>query len=493
LVAALDEASFPDPLPEKPVTGVNADTRRLQPGEIFVALPGNHVDGARFVRDAVRLGAAAIVTQSSDHVDSTVPLVRVSDARTALSRLAATYWNNPSRELRVVGITGTDGKTTTTFLTAAVLEGGGHSTGYVSTVDLKIGRRRLSNPDRTTTPQPPELHRRLREMVDAGNTHAVVESSSHGLRLSRLNDVAYDVAVMTNVTSEHLELHGTVEQYRLDKARLFTMLGRSYDKGVERVGVVNADDPSADLFLRATAGPTLTYGTYRHADVVAQDIRQTPEGIRFKVRHQQAREEVLLPLLGAYNVYNALAAACVGIWKGIPLPSVLRALEGFTGVPGRMQRIDVGQPFGVVVDYAHTADALEKALRTLRPATGGKLIVVFGSAGERDRAKRPALGAVAQAWADYTILTNEDPRGEDELAILREIAAGAEREGGLECRDFALVADRQEAIHAAFERSEAGDIVLLAGKGHETSIELADRSLPWSDADAARVALRSFS
>ncbi len=475
------------------MTGVSSDTRRLQLGEIFVALPGDHVDGARFFRDAEQLGAAAIVTESSNDVDGIIPLVQVRDARVALSRLAATYWNNPSHELRVVGITGTDGKTTTTFLTAAVLEAGGNSTGYVSTVDLKIGRQRLSNPDRTTTPQPPELHRRLREMVDAGNTHAVVESSSHGLRLSRLNDVAYDVAVLTNVTSEHLELHGTVEQYRLDKARLFTMLGRSHDKGTERVGIVNADDPSADLFLRATAGPTLTYGTSRHADLVAQDIQQSLEGIRFKVRHDQHQEELLLPLLGAYNVYNALAAACVGLSHGMSLPAVLRALEGFPGVPGRLQRIEAGQPFGVVVDYAHTADALEKVLRTLRPATRGKLIAVFGSAGERDRAKRPAMGAVAARWADFAVLTNEDPRGEDDVAILQEIAAGAVCEGAAEGRNFALVPNREEAIHTAFQRAEAGDLVLLAGKGHETSIELSDRSLPWSEADTARALLRSLS
>jgi UDP-N-acetylmuramoyl-L-alanyl-D-glutamate--2,6-diaminopimelate ligase len=492
LVASLGQAPPPEAAGVT-VAGVSPDTRGLQPGELYVALPGDHVHGAEYIPQAIERGASAVVTERTVEVAVSVPVIVVPDARKALSRLSAEFWGHPSRELRVVGVTGTDGKTTTTFMTAAVLEAGGFSTGFITTVDVKVGDRQWAHSDRTTTPQPPTLHRLLREMVDAGNTHAVIESSSHGLRLSRLDDVAYDVAVLTNVTSEHLELHGTVEQYRLDKSRLFSMLGRGPEKGSGKVGIVNADDPNADLYLRATAGSTLTYGTSRQADVVAEDVRQTPHGLSFRVRTERHGEALVeLPMLGAYNVYNALAALCVGLTQGVPLDKCREALGALRGVPGRMEQIREGQPFGVVVDYAHTADALSKVLRTLRPSAEGRLMVVFGSAGERDRAKRPAMGAVAAREADFALLTNEDPRGEDEMSILREIAAGAEAAGAREGEGYALVPDRREAIRAAFERARPGDLVLLAGKGHEESIELADRKLPWSDAGVARELLREL-
>ena len=493
LLSQLDPAPDLATIPDATVYGVSEDQRKLRAGELFVALPGAHVDGNTFAPAAAEKGASAIVSEHLPESDLGVPWVRVPDARKALSRLAAAYWGHPSRELRVIGITGTDGKTTTSFMALAVLEAGGLSTGLIGTVDTKVGDRRWSSGEHVTTPQAPELHRLLREMVEAGNTHAIVESSSHGLRLSRLDDVAYDVAVLTNVTSEHLELHGTVEQYRLDKARLFAMLGRSPDKGVPKVGIVNADDPTADLYLRATAGPTLTYGTYRHADIVAEDVRQEPGALRFRLRADgHGEREVRLPMLGAYNVYNGLAALCVGLSQGVSLDQGAGALEGFQGVPGRMEQIRAGQTFGVVVDYAHTADSLSKVLRTLRPTTAGKLIVVFGSAGERDRSKRPEMGAVAARDADFSVLTNEDPRGEDERAILSEIASGAHATGAREGKDYILVPDRREAIRVAFSHARPGDTVLLAGKGHERSIETAAGKLPWSDADVARELLREL-
>ncbi len=468
------------------VAGVSADTRELKGGELFVALPGEHVDGADYIPRAISLGAAAVVTQRPFGGTASIPVIEVPDARTALSRLASEYYGNPSRELRVVGITGTDGKTTTTFLTDAVLSAAGYTTGFITTVDVKIGARQWRSSERVTTPQPPSLHRRLREMVDAGVEYAIVESSSHGLRLSRLDDVAYDVAVMTNVTSEHLELHGSVERYRLDKAKLFSMLGESADKGVGKWGVINADDPNADLFERACAGRTITYGTSRWADVVAQEVQHSMEGLAFRVRTAEDEVDVRLPLLGAYNVYNALAAVSVGLSQGIPLGACSEALRGFGGVPGRMQRIEEGQSFGVVVDYAHTADSLEKVLRTLRQATRGRLIAVFGSAGERNRSKRPEMGGVAARYADFAVLTDEDPRGEDSATILREIAAGAEAAGAREGEQYVCLADRSEAIREALVRARAGDMVLLAGKGHESSIEYADQRLPWNEVEVTR-------
>lgn len=457
---------------------------------MFVALPGDHVDGAGFIPQAVARGAAAIVTEADRAPECAAPVLCVSDARKALSCLAAEFWGHPSRQLRVVGVTGTDGKTTTAFLASAVLEAGGYSTGFITTANVKIGDRQWANTDHTTTPQPPALHRQLREMVDAGVTYAIVESSSHGLRLSRLDDVAYDVAVFTNVTSEHLELHGNVERYRLDKARLFSMLARYPDKGVGKTGIVNADDPYADLYLRATAGDTITYGTNRYADVVAEDVAQLSDGLSFRVRTDAGASRVRLPMIGLFNVYNALAAICVGLSQGVSLEDCQGGLEGFAGVPGRMQRIEEGQPFGVIVDYAHTAEALSKVLRTLRPATGGRLVAVFGSAGERDRTKRSKMGAAAAQYADFSYFTNEDPRGEDEMAILRELAGGAEAEGSREGKRYLCIPDRREAIYEAFRRAKPGDMILLAGKGHESSIQLRERTIPWSDAGVARELLR---
>lgn len=493
LLAELDPPPLIREAGDREVTGVTGDHRELEPGNVFVALPGTHVHGACFIPAAVAKGASAVVTDSLPEDEPGVPVVVMPDTRAAYSRLAAAFWGYPSRELRVVGVTGTDGKTTTTFMATAVLDAAGRSTGFISTVDMKVGNRQWSHTDRTTTPQPAALHRTLREMVEAGNEYAVIESSSHGLRLSRLDDVAYDVAVLTNVTSEHLELHGTVERYRLDKAKLFALLGRSPDKGGGKVGIVNADDPNADLYLRATAGPTLTYGTNRWADVVAESVSQAPDGLRFAVRSERFGDgEIRLPMLGAYNAYNALAALCVGLSQGVPLETCAAGLERFEGVPGRMEQVREGQPFGVVVDYAHTADSLEKVLRTLRPATRGRLHVVFGSAGERDRQKRPEMGAVAARRADMVYITNEDPRGEDEMPILREIAAGAEPEGAREGGRYWLIPDRREAIRAAFARAQPGDLVLLAGKGHERSIETADGKQPWYEAGVAREVLREL-
>lgn len=468
------------------VTGISADTRSMAPGELFVALPGDHTDGAAFAAAAAAGGASAVVTERTDLGTLPVPVVTVPDARRALSRLAASFWDEPSRELRVVGVTGTDGKTTTVFLISAVLEAGGYATGFVSTVDRKVGAVQRPTAGHVTTPQPPALHAALREMVDQGVQYAVVESSSHGLRLARLEDVAYDVAVLTNVTSEHLELHGTVEQYRLDKARLFSMLGRYPDKGVGKTGVVNADDPSADLFIRSTAGAVLTYGTYRHADVVGHHVRQNAASIEMDVATPAGPIHLSLPLVGMYNAYNALAALAVGLSQGVSVEDCRRGLESFQGVPGRMQRIDAGQPFGVIVDYAHTAESLGKVLQAVRGGVTGRVIAVFGSAGERDPTKRRPMGLAAGKLADLVYLADEDPRGEEPTAILEDIAEGLEAAGRRRNVEYWLIPDRREAIAAAFGSAAPGDLVLLLGKGHETSIEYADRHLPWNEAEVAR-------
>lgn len=501
------------------ITMLAYDSRAVQPGSLFVAIKGAHVDGHDYIAQAIERGASAVVYDDpqrwQDRAD--VAGVQVPDARTALAPLAATFYGHPGRQLRVVGITGTDGKTTTTFLTSIVLEAGGHSTGLMGTVDFKVAGRQWANDTRQSTPEAPEVQAMLCEMVAAGCDYAVLEATSHALspRWRRLDGSAFDVAVLTNVTHEHLDFHGSVEQYRRDKARLFAMLGeetaddrrRTVDNDdmassivhhpsskQPKVAIVNADDPNHQLFLDAApaSAQRLTYAVNSPADVRAHDLRSTRDGLFFRVATPWGEREVQLKLTGDFNVWNALAALTIGLAEGVPLDAALQALAQVPGVRGRMERIEAGQPFTVLVDYAHTPGSFEKLMRIVRPLTDGQLIAVFGSAGERDRDKRPVQGRIAAQFCDLLVLTDEDPRREDRNAIIAEIAAGAQQAGKREGSGYLRIPDRPAAIRVAFARAHPGDIVLLLGKGHEGSIIYADHSLPWNEGAEAQRALEEM-
>jgi len=399
--------------------------------------------------------------------------------------------------MRIVGVTGTDGKTTTTFLTSVALEAGGAVTGLMGTVDFKIAGRMWANDSRQSTPEAPEVQALLRDMAEAGCTYAVIEATSHALsaRWSRLAGSAFDVAVLTNVTQEHLDFHGTVEQYRRDKARLFEMLAEFNDAAApfkqRKIAIVNADDPHHRMFLDAAPvyAERLTYAVHAHADVRAEDVRSTRDGLRFRVTTPWGVADARLRLTGDFNVWNALAALTVACAEGVPLDRCLAALERAPGVRGRMERIEAGQPFTVLVDYAHTPGAFEKLFRIVRPLTEGQVIAVFGSAGERDRAKRPLQGEIAGRFCDLIVLTDEDPRLEDRMAIIAEIAAGAEAAGKRIGETCLCIPDRALAIRTAFAYARPGDIVLLLGKGHEGSIIYGTTPVPWDEAAEARRAL----
>jgi UDP-N-acetylmuramoyl-L-alanyl-D-glutamate--2,6-diaminopimelate ligase len=399
--------------------------------------------------------------------------------------------------MRIVGVTGTDGKTTTTFLTSVALEAGGAVTGLMGTVDFKIAGRMWANDSRQSTPEAPEVQALLRDMAEAGCTYAVIEATSHALsaRWSRLAGSAFDVAVLTNVTQEHLDFHGTVEQYRRDKARLFEMLAEFNDAAApfkqRKIAIVNADDPHHRMFLDAApvSAERLTYAVHAHADVRAEDVRSTRDGLRFRVTTPWGVADARLRLTGDFNVWNALAALTVACAEGVPLERCLAALERVPGVRGRMERIEAGQPFTVLVDYAHTPGAFEKLFRIVRPLTEGQVIAVFGSAGERDRAKRPLQGEIAGRFCDLIVLTDEDPRLEDRMAIIAEIAAGAEAAGKRIGETCLCIPDRALAIRTAFAYARPGDIVLLLGKGHEGSIIYGTTPVPWDEAAEARRAL----
>jgi UDP-N-acetylmuramoyl-L-alanyl-D-glutamate--2,6-diaminopimelate ligase len=422
----------------------------------------------------------------------------VDGGRPALASAAAWWYGDPSHELAVVGITGTDGKTTTSYLATAALEAAGVRTGMTGTAATRIGGVEEANAEHATTPESPELQLALRAMVDGGDRAAVIETTSHGLALARVDAIAYDAAILTNLTHEHLELHGTWEAYRDAKLRLFEKLAPHHAKPLDwpAVGIVNADDPSAGAFIgvaQEAGARIVTYGTDATADVKAMRVEEDQQRLRIAYDAPSGSGTVDLRLVGRFNVHNALAVVALGEGIGLDPAAVREGLAAVPVVPGRMERIEAGQPFGVIVDFAHSPASLQAVLDLLAPlaaSRGGGLIAVFGSAGERDTAKRPLMGRIAGERARIVVVTDEDPRGEDRDAILDAIAVGAEAAGKRRDHDLLLIADRRSAIDAALERARPGDIVLLAGKGHEQAIIGPTGPEPWDERSEARAALQ---
>ncbi|MDF1567744.1 MAG: UDP-N-acetylmuramoyl-L-alanyl-D-glutamate--2,6-diaminopimelate ligase [Spirochaetaceae bacterium] len=476
------------------VTAVVYDSRDSVEGCLFFALPGIHVDGHRFIDQAIDAGAAGVV--HSDELDDYRPgitYIRVADTRASLSPVSAAYWGNPSKELTVIGVTGTDGKSTTVSLIRQLLGFCGVSAGSISTVEFTVGEHTGSNIFRQSTPEAPQIHGLLRAMLDAGQTHAVVEATSHGLspKTSRLADVDFDAAVFTNVTSEHLEFHGNLETYRLDKSRLFSAVAES--KNRDAFGVINADDPNAELFIEAAGEkPVFTYSLkYREADIFASDLKTGPAGTNFSLHTPMGRADASISLPGLYNVENVLAALCTVSELEDEDPLVLAPrLPELRGVKGRMEPVEGDMSFHVLVDYAHSPGSFIKLLPFLKSLAEGRLILVFGSAGERDKGKRPEQGAIAADFADIIYLADEDPRGEDSMDILKDIAAGVK---GFETGEsLFLIPDRRMAIESAFKSARAGDLVAVLGKGHEGSIIYADGPMDWDEARVCREVLREL-
>jgi UDP-N-acetylmuramoyl-L-alanyl-D-glutamate--2,6-diaminopimelate ligase len=461
----------------------------LQPGGLFVARRGLSSDGHDFIPRAIEKGAAAVVGERA--LDGLpVPYVRVPDAQEATGWLAAAYFGFPSRDLTIIGVTGTDGKTTTSTLIHSILQlATGSRAGLISTVNAVLGDVTADTGLHVTTPSAPQVQSLLAQMRANGLTHAVLEMTSHGLAQGRLNGVDVDVAVMTNVTHEHLDYHGSFEAYRAAKGRLFQMLGQTARKpGQPKLAIINADDASADYFAAFSADRTIRYGLHESAEVRAEQIVHQPDGTRFMARGLALKT----PLVGAFNVYNVLAAAAVGLGLHFNPVNIQMGIEAVTGIPGRMERIHEGQAFTAIVDFAHTPNALENALKAARamlPA-GGRLIAVFGSAGLRDREKRRLMAEVSARLADFSVLTAEDPRTESLDAILAAMAAGCTAQGGIEGQTFARVPDRGAALYAACQMARPGDIVIACGKGHEQSMCFGTVEYPWDDRAAMRAALR---
>jgi len=481
----------PREIPAEEIEGIVFDSRQVKPGFLFVALQGFSMDGHRYIADAVERGAAAVVG-TQPLADIGVPYIQVEDSRKALATLAAAWHGYPARSLTMIGVTGTDGKTTTTNLLNQILIRAGLRTGMISTVNAVIGSREVDTGFHVTTPDAPDVQAYLAEMVKAGLTHVVLETTSHGLAQQRVEACEFDIAVVTNITHEHLDFHGSYESYRSAKARLFHYLKETAPKaqGNPRLAVLNKDDSSYEYLSLIEGIQQVSYSLKPSADLWAEDIIYSPEGIRFIAVGKNFRQPVISRLVGAFNISNILAAMTTAIY-GLNISPQITAdgIASLDAVPGRMERINLGQAFTAIVDFAHTPNALKVALQAVRQMTAGRVIAVFGSAGLRDRAKRKMMAEVSIELADLTILTAEDPRTESLDGILAEMADAAVSKGGEEGKTFWRVPDRGEAIRQAIRLAKPGDLVVACGKGHEQSMCFDQTEYAWDDRTAMRAAL----
>jgi UDP-N-acetylmuramoyl-L-alanyl-D-glutamate--2,6-diaminopimelate ligase len=461
------------------ITGIVYDSRAVQPGHLFACLRGFVHDGHRFAPDAVARGAAALLV---DHpLPAAVPQVIAPDTRAALAPIAAAFYGHPSQGLWLCGVTGTNGKTTTTYLIDAVVRAAGRRSALIGTTGAMADGAPLDfHMSTSTTPEAPDLQRLLRGLRDRGVDHVVMEVTSHALQFSRVAGCRFAAAVFTNLTQDHLDLHGDLDRYRDTKARLFGMVPS------DGVSVINADDPAGAAMAAQSRARVVTYGIDRPADVQARGIAFGRRGTRLTVHWPGGAREMSLRLPGRFNVSNVLAAFAVGLACGIDAAVVAPALEGLGGVPGRCELVEEGQPFTVLVDYAHSPDSLEKILRLAAQITEGRRIAVFGCGGDRDRLKRPIMGRIGTRLADYAIFTSDNPRGEDPASIVRDIEAGVEG-----ARNFESIVDRRLAIARGLEMAGPGDVVVIAGKGHETYQIIGDRMEAFDDREVAREWLRA--
>ncbi len=478
------------------VEGISYDSRKVEQKDLFCCIPGERFDGHEFIPQALDKGASALLVERSDQVPEDIPHLIVGSVRKALPRVAATYYDNPSSELLVIGVTGTNGKTSTTFLVRHLLQKAGAQCGLIGTVwDIVGGDRRQVQ---RTTPESVDLQKTLREMVAAQDEACVMEVSSSALALNMVDGTEFDAAVFTNLTQDHLDVHGNLENYKRAKMQLFRFLGdiHGWDRAGYKAGrahaVINADDGSAGEFAGATPDGVgrLFYGLEASsADLKAEKVAMDLRGTQFEMRLGEASVFVSLPLAGRFNVYNALAASAVGLGQGMELEDIAAALESAEPVPGRFQLIEGEDDhgFAVVVDYAHTPDSLEQVLLTAREAATNRVLVVFGCGGDRDRDKRPLMGAVAAREADFAVLTADNPRSENPAEIIDAMEEGFRRDGA---DNYERCVDRREAVFRAVELARPGDMVVLAGKGHETTQVFASETIHFDDREVAKEALK---
>lgn len=458
---------------------IQYDSRKVKPGDTFVAIPGAKFDGADFIPQAIANGAKVIVAERKVEVPAGIKLEIVPSARQALAYLSAKYYDFPSRKLKLIGVTGTNGKTTITYLVQAILKEAGYRVEVIGTINSPL-----------TTPESADLQAELARMVEEGVSHCVMEVSSHALAQDRVYACDFDIAIFTNLTRDHLDYHGTMENYLAAKRKLFEMLSE------DGVAIVNVDDPASKSIIEAVKGEVVPYGLkqakhelrstkYSEFDVRTSGVVILEKEMILKINSMEIRS----PLVGMHNVYNILAAFQCGLVLGLPLAVIKRGIESVKVVPGRQEEIDCGQPFRVIVDFAHSPDSLQKLLETYRSLVKGKIILVFGCPGERDQGKRPLMGKIAGEMADFVIVTTDDPHGENPEEIAKDIEVGLKEFGESK---YKIILERKQAIKEALKAAKAGDLVLLAGRGHEKFQDFSGRKVPIDDKEVAKEVLISL-
>ncbi|WP_134684584.1 UDP-N-acetylmuramoyl-L-alanyl-D-glutamate--2,6-diaminopimelate ligase [Brevibacillus migulae] len=469
------------------ITGMTADSRKVKEGYLFVCLPGFTVDGHDFAQKAAEQGAVAVLTERELLLPASVAQVIVPDTRRAMALVADRFYGSPTRQMKLIGVTGTNGKTTTTHLIDRILRDQAKKTGLIGTIHMRIGDE--VEEVKNTTPDVLELQHSFRRMLDIDTEYAIIEASSHALEMGRLRGCDVHTAVFTNLTQDHLDYHVTMENYRFAKSLLFAQLGNQYDVKMMKTAVLNADDEASELFAKVTPARVVTYGIDKPADVRAEQIQITSRGTSFVVQSFAGSIAMNLQLIGKFNVYNALAATAVALAEGISLEEIKRSLEAVQGVNGRFEAVVAGQDFAVLVDYSHTPDSLENALVTVKEFAQGRIFCVVGCGGDRDRTKRPIMAQIATKYADISVLTSDNPRSEEPASIIADMAAGLT---GVEENRYVQIVDRREAIQYAIRHAQPNDCILIAGKGHETYQIIKNEVLPFDDREVAKEAIAAL-
>jgi UDP-N-acetylmuramoyl-L-alanyl-D-glutamate--2,6-diaminopimelate ligase len=440
------------------IISIENDNRKVQKGSLFICIKGYTVDGHDFAESAVKNGAAAVLAERP--LDLDVPVLLVNDTTRAMAVLADAFYGQPTKSLHLIGITGTNGKTTTSHLIEKIFADAGKRTGLIGTMYTKIADKTLET--KNTTPESLTLQKTFKQMVDAGVNAAVMEVSSHALDLGRVQGCDYNVAVFTNLTQDHLDYHQTMEEYKRAKSLLFSQLGNTFDLNKPKYAVLNADDAASEIYSRSTAAHVVTYGIEQKADLQAKNIQMTPKGTTFDLVIKSVSYRIQMQLIGKFSVYNVLASITAALVSGLEIEQIIQSIESIEGVAGRFELVNAGQDFTVIVDYAHTPDSLENVLKTIQHFAEKKIFVIVGCGGDRDRTKRPLMAQIACQFATDPILTSDNPRSEDPLAILEEMEAGVQGE------NYQVIPDRKKAIYTAVRQASPGDVILIAGKGHET-------------------------
>jgi UDP-N-acetylmuramoyl-L-alanyl-D-glutamate--2,6-diaminopimelate ligase len=464
---------------------IRYDSRLVEAGDLFVAVPGFKADGGKFAPQAVYRGAKAVVIEQDMPLEGDVTKIIVPNARIALAELSAAYYGHPARDLKMIGVTGTNGKTTITYLIEAILKSKGYKVGVIGTVEARIDGKGV--PVKLTTPEAPELQELLYNMKQEGVTHVVMEVSSHSLELNRVLGCEFDVAIYTNLTHDHLDFHGNMQNYLRSKMRLFEKLGKGHKKSV--TAVINVDDPYGKKIMTYVDGDILTYGAINNANLDASNIDSTIDSMTFDIETFDNKYSIKTPLIGTYNAYNIMASLLCAKALGIDIKEAIDAVSKVKYVPGRFERVISGQKFPVIVDFAHSPDSLQKLLETIRPLAKGRVILVFGCPGERDRTKRSIMGDIAIKMADFVFISTDDPHAEEPNQIIAEVEAGVIGAGGNYGKNYLKIEDRRTAIDQAIHMAHNDDIVVIAGRGHERFQDYNGVKHPLDDREVVREVL----